>query len=90
MTEIMVPRVEPPWPFEAYAHTVEPLAPDDGGGYLVTLPDMPGCVSDGETMQEAVSNARDAFRAWVSARVAQGRPIPAPVPHKAGLDRRAG
>ena len=35
MSEITVPHVEAPYPFEAYAHVVEPLTEGDGGGYLI-------------------------------------------------------
>ena len=73
-----IPCVEPPYPFEAYAHIVSPLSEDDGGGFLITFPDLPGCMSDGETGAEAIENGRDAFHAWVSARTDEGRPIPAP------------
>lgn len=78
MSEINIPRIVPPWPFEAYAHIISPLADDDGGGYLVTFPDLPGCVSDGETETEAVDNGRDAFIAVISALADMGREIPAP------------
>lgn len=71
-------RVVPQHSFEAYTHIVSPIPAEDGGGFLVTFPDLPGCMSDGETEQEAVSNARDAFSAWVSARVDAGEAVPAP------------
>ena len=79
MSEIKsIPRVVPPWPFEAYAHIISPLSAEDGGGYLITFPDLPGCMSDGETEAEAVENGRDAFIAVVSALTDIGRDIPAP------------
>lgn len=81
MSEIIIPHVEPLFPFEAYAHVIEPLSEDDGGGYLITFPDLPGCMSDGETIDEAMANGRDAFSVWVSARVHQGKPIPKPTRH---------
>ena len=81
MSEITVPHVEAPYPFEAYAHVVEPLTEDDGGGYLISFPDLPGCMSDGETEAEALANARDAFSAWMSARAHMGKPIPKPTRH---------
>lgn len=31
-----------------------PLSPEDGGGYLIEFPDLPGCLSDGETEEEAI------------------------------------
>lgn len=78
MSEINVPRIVPPWPFEAYAHVISPLSVEDGGGFLITFPDLPGCMSDGETEAEAVENGRDAFIAVVSALADMGRDIPAP------------
>lgn len=73
-----IPRVVPLWPFEAYAHIISPLSSDDGGGYLITFPDLPGCISDGPTEAEAVVNGRDAFIAVISALADMGRDIPAP------------
>jgi len=81
MSEFIIPHVDSPYPFEAYAHVVEPLATEDGGGFLVTFPDLPGCMSDGETEGDAVANARDAFSVWMSARAHMGKPIPKPTRH---------
>ncbi len=74
----IIKRVEPPYPFEAYAHVVAPLSEEDGGGYLITFPDLPGCMSDGETQEEAIENGRDAFAGWISAQVDMGRKVPPP------------
>lgn len=73
-----IPRIVPPWPFEAYAHIISPLSAGDGGGFLITFPDLPGCMSDGETEAEAVESGRDAFNAVISALHDMGREIPAP------------
>lgn len=73
-----VRRASPPYPFEAYAHIVSPLSAEDGGGFLITFPDLPGCMSDGETEADAIINGRDAFESWVSARADAGKPIPEP------------
>jgi antitoxin HicB len=81
MTEITIPHVEPAYPFEAYPHVVEPLSEEDGGGFLITFPDLPGCMSDGESIDEAIANGRDAFSAWMSARADMGKPIPKPTRH---------
>lgn len=64
--------------FEAYGHIIAPLSAEEGGGYMITFPDLPGCMSDGETMEEALINGRDAFTSWVSAQTDMGRQIPAP------------
>lgn len=46
---------------------IRPLNEDEGGGWLATFPDMPDCMSDGETPEEALSNAAEAERAWLAA-----------------------
>ena len=49
------------------------LTPDpDEGGYVVSFPDLPGCLSTGETLDEAVTNAEDAKKAWLIAEIEQG------------------
>jgi len=61
-----------------YAVVVRPLSKADGGGYEATVPDLPGCMSDGETMQEAVTNVQGAILSWIEAAQAMGRRVPAP------------
>lgn len=70
--------VTPPYPFEAYGHIIAPLSEDDGGGYMIMFPDLPGCISDGETMDEVLANGRDAFNSWIAAQADMKRQIPAP------------
>jgi predicted RNase H-like HicB family nuclease len=59
-----------------YAITIAPLSEEDGGGFVATVPDLPGCMSDGKTEFEAIENVRDAIAAWLEAAVENGRPIP--------------
>jgi len=61
-----------------YAVIIEPLADSDGGGFVATVPDLPGCMSDGATDVEALENAHDAIAAWIEQATAMGRAIPAP------------
>ena len=61
-----------------YPFEVRPLAEDDGGGYLVSFPDFAECISDGESIEEAVVNGRDALRATIAALKARKLPVPAP------------
>ena len=61
-----------------YRFTVRPLREDEGGGWLVEYPDLPGCMSDGETIEEAIEHAEDAKRCWIAAMKEAGRPIPSP------------
>lgn len=46
--------------------------------YIVTVPELPGCVTHGETYEEAVRNAQDVIELWIEANEELGRPIPAP------------
>ena len=39
--------------FEDYHFEIRPLSQEEGGGYLITFPDLPGCMSDGDTPDEA-------------------------------------
>ena len=61
-----------------YAILIEPLSDEDGGGFLATVPDLPGCMSDGDTPEEALVNVQDAILAWLEAAEEMGRPIPQP------------
>jgi predicted RNase H-like HicB family nuclease len=56
----------------------EPLPPSEGGGWLATVPDLPGCMSDGDTREEAEANVKDAIECWIAAARRLGRPVPQP------------
>ena len=57
---------------------VRPLTADEGGGWLASFPDLPGCMADGNTPEAAIADARGAFACWMAAHVADGRSIPVP------------
>lgn len=61
-----------------YRVHIQPLCEEDGGGYLAVVPDLPGCMSDGETEHEALDNVQDAIREWISTAEALGRQVPRP------------
>ncbi len=50
-----------------YPFEVRPLSQEEGGGYLVSFPDFAECISDGETVAEAIENGRDALKATIAA-----------------------
>lgn len=52
------------------------LEPDLDGGYVAVVPAFPGCYSQGDTVEEALSNARDAIALTVEDMRANGEPIP--------------
>lgn len=61
-----------------YPVTIRPLTKEEGGGYLVEFPDLPGCMADGETIEEALREAEDALKAWLATAREFGDPIPEP------------
>lgn len=66
-----------------YPVVVEPLPAEEGGGFLATVPDLPGCTSDGATPEEAVSNIQDAIMTWIEAAQDLGHAVPKPSRHLA-------
>ena len=46
------------------------------GGYSVSFPDLPGCFTEGDTLQEALEMAEEAACGWLSGEIDAGRPIP--------------
>ena len=63
-----------------YAVVIDPLPEEDGGGFLATVPDLPGCMSDGDTREEGARNVEDAIASWLEEARALGREIPEPRP----------
>lgn len=64
----------------SYAVLVQPLSDEDGGGYLATVPDLPGCMSAGETPEAALTNVADAIATWIEAAHDLGSLLPTPMP----------
>ena len=55
------------------------IVPDvEEGGYAVTFPELPGCITCGETLEQAVRNATDAKKAWLEAALDEGIAIAMP------------
>ena len=55
------------------------LTPDlEDGGFIAECPAIPGCVSEGDTVEEAIINIRDAIEGCLAVLCEQGQPIPAP------------
>jgi antitoxin HicB len=57
---------------------IEPLPEDEGGGFVALVPDLPGCMSDGETPEAALASVQDAATAWIEEATALHRPVPRP------------
>ena len=61
-----------------YAIMVEPLSEADGGGWLASVPALPGCMSDGDTPETALADAEAAIAQWQAAAKQLGRDVPGP------------
>ncbi len=53
------------------------LDPNESGGYTVTVPLLPGCISEGDTRAEALANIKEAIELYIESLQADGEPIPA-------------
>jgi len=61
-----------------YSIKLTVLSEEDGGGYIVEVPDLPGCMTTGDSPGEALSKVEDAIDTWIMAAEAMGKLIPAP------------
>lgn len=64
--------------YDDYPITIRPLSKEDGGGFLAEVPDLPGCVADGATVEEALHAIGDAMKSWINTALEFGDPIPKP------------
>jgi len=58
-----------------YNYTVF-FEPSTEGGYIVTVPALPGLVTEGDTLEDARDMSRDAIRAYLESLIKDGEPIP--------------
>ena len=63
---------------DEYPVTVRPLSQEEGGGYRAEYPGIPGCMSDGENIEEAIANGREALRDCLEVFKGSGRTVPKP------------
>ena len=57
-------------------YTIILEADPEEGGYTVTVPALPGCVTQGETVEQCVERAREAIASYLASLMADGEPIP--------------
>ena len=58
-------------------YTIE-LIPEAEGGWFVRIAELPGCMSEGDTPEDAVEMIRDAMEGWLETALKHGYPIPEP------------
>jgi len=51
---------------------------EEDGSYVAEVPELPGCMADGTTYQDALSNAEQIIREWIETAAEIGRAIPKP------------
>ncbi len=61
-----------------YPFEIRNLSEEEGGGYLISFPDLPGCISDGDTIEEAIKNGIDAMNSWIETAQEFNDSIPEP------------
>ena len=59
-------------------YRMEIVEDKDEGGFVVSFPELPGCITCGETVESAVANALDAKKAWLEAAMEDGIEIHEP------------
>lgn len=59
-----------------YPFEIHPVSKDEGGGYAIVFPDLPGCRSDGATTEEAIENGHDAIKSWLAVAREFDDPLP--------------
>jgi predicted RNase H-like HicB family nuclease len=52
------------------------LIPAEEGGFTVEVPSLPGCISEGDTLEEAIENIRDAISEYIADMIASGEDVP--------------
>lgn len=60
------------------SYRMEIVEDKEEGGFVVSFPDFPGCITCGETLESAIANVADAKKAWIEAALEEGIEIPEP------------
>lgn len=64
--------------YMALPYRLEIVEDQEEGGFVVSYPDLPGCITCGDTIEDAMNNAKDAKKAWIEAALEEGIEINEP------------
>lgn len=64
--------------YMALPYRLEIVEDQKEGGFVVSYPDLPGCITCGDTIEDAMNNAKDAKKAWIEAALEEGIEINEP------------
>lgn len=67
---------------DAYPYEIAALSEEDGGGFVISYPDFKVCISDGETIEEAIANGREALIETIATLLEFGHQVPLPKSEK--------
>ena len=60
---------------QRYTYTIH-VEPAEEGGFTVTVPALPGCITEGDTYEQAIANAHEAIEGFIEALKKASEPIP--------------
>lgn len=69
---------------KGYQVNIFALSEEDGGGYIAVVPDLPGCIADGDTPTEALEAIGESIDMWIKVQREDGEEIPEPRKYSAG------
>jgi predicted RNase H-like HicB family nuclease len=55
------------------------IEPDEDGVFVAEVPSLPGCVSQGQTREQAIENIKEAIALYLESLAAHGEPVPPPI-----------
>lgn len=64
--------------YMALPYRIELIPDTEDGGFVVSMPELPGCISQGDSLDEAMTMIRDAQHGWLTVALMHGDPIPEP------------
>lgn len=59
-----------------YRYTILLHPDEEQGGYTVTVPALPGCITEGDTIEESIAMAKEAIQLYIESLIADGEPVP--------------
>lgn len=67
---------------ELDARYIRRLMPDPSGGYTATIHELPGCIAEGDTAEEALAQLDSVANSWIESAKASGYPITPPIDYE--------
>ena len=72
------PATPVPTPFHVIRDgIIYELEAEEGGGWVISVPTLPGCISYGDTIDQALEMVQEAVELWIDVAREKGMPIPA-------------